>query len=284
MLARRLPGILPAMTPEESLEVTKLHSIAGLLEPGNGLARKRPFRTPHHSISAAGLVGGGPGLPRPGEVALANHGVLFMDELPLFRRDVIESLRAPLEDGIVRVVRSGGAVAFRCRFSLVAAMNPCPCGYLEDPSRPCRCTGHQLASYRARLSGPVLDRFDLQLGMTRVTGDDLVTGGSGEPSAIVRARVEAARAIQRERFGHPHATNASVRKRTLFEKGDFSRDAFRCVRSRVDAGIVTGRGFERVLRVARTIADVEGGGAVEERHVGKALMYRSDTVVGGVAA
>ncbi len=284
MLARRLPGILPRMSSQEALEVTRLHSIAGLLAEQQGLIQHRPFRTPHHNVSAAGLIGGGPGLARPGEVVLANHGVLFMDEMPLFRRDVLESLRAPLEDGVVRIVRSGGAVMFPCRFSLVGAMNPCPCGYLDDRSRTCRCSEHTLRSYRGRISGPLLDRFDIQVPTTRVTGGDLLESPDGETSASIRQRVEAARGVQHTRYGSTSATNASVSKTQLRLRGRFRPSAFPQLQVFVDNGSLTGRGFERVLRIARTIADLQGSDDVDEDHVAEALAFRLNDDREAVAA
>jgi magnesium chelatase family protein len=262
------------MSKEEALDVTRIHSIAGLIGAQQGLIQDRPFRAPHHNVSAAGLIGGGPGLARPGEVVLANHGVLFTDELPLFRRDVLESLRAPLEDGVVRIARRGGVVSFPCRFSLVAAMNPCPCGYLEELDRSCRCSGHVLRSYTARLSGPLLDRFDIQVPMTRLNGDELLRPQDCEPSSVIRERVEAAREVQRRRYGSPVATNASVSNRQLRLGGRFRSEAFPQLQSHIDSGSLTGRGFERVLRLARTIADLLQSEEVGREHVVRALAFR----------
>lgn len=277
MLARRLPGILPRMSPEEALEVTRVHSIAGVLGDRMALVEQRPFRAPHHGVSTAGLIGGGAGLARPGEVVLANHGVLFMDEMPLFRRDVLESLRAPLEDGVVRIVRGGGAVTFPCRFSLVAAMNPCPCGYAEDPARSCSCSEQVLRGYRNRVSGPLLDRFDMQVEMSRVTGDDLLRAPDGEASKTIRARVESVRDVQRARYGSSSATNASVSKGDLRRCGAFHPSVFRALRTHVDNGTLTGRGLDRVLRLARTLADLEGSAEAGARHASAALALRVET-------
>jgi magnesium chelatase family protein len=284
MIARRVPGLLPAMSKKESLDVTRIHSVAGLLGRHQGLVERRPFRMPHHNVSVAGLIGGGAGLARPGEVALAHHGVLFLDELPLFRRDVLESLRAPLEDGVVRVARSGGLVSFPCRFSLVAAMNPCPCGYRDDPERACDCSEMQLRAYRGRISGPLLDRFDIHLGMKRLRSVDLVGRSEGESSAVVRQRVEAAREIQRARFSCRAATNASVGKRALMERGGFRPDALAPLCSAIDDASLTGRGMERVLRVARTIADLAQRTEVGPEHVQEALAFRLTEDVEGIAA
>ncbi|HJS47527.1 MAG TPA: YifB family Mg chelatase-like AAA ATPase, partial [Gemmatimonadales bacterium] len=216
MLARRLPSILPALTLEEALETTKIHSVAGLLAPGQALCAVRPFRAPHHTISDAGLVGGG-GAPRPGEASLAHHGVLFLDELPEFRRHVLEVLRQPLEDGVVTLSRAAMSLTYPARFTLVAAMNPCPCGHLGDPARECRCPEPLVERYRSRLSGPLLDRIDIHLSVPAVAWKDLTGEEAAEPSAVIRARVEEARARQRERFagqGGLHA-NAHIGVRQL---------------------------------------------------------------------
>lgn len=274
MLARRLPGILPALSKEESLDVTRIHSVAGLIREEARLVDQRPFRTPHHNVSAAGLIGGGPGLARPGEVALAHNGVLFMDELPMFRRDVLESLRGPLEDGVVHIARSGGVVTFPCRFSLVAAMNPCPCGYGEDGAL-CPCSPTAVRLYRSRISGPLMDRFDLHLSMTRLRAVDLMRTKEGESSAAIRERVEAAREVQRKRYGRASATNASVPKRTLLNRGAFRHDAYEHLRDAIDEYRLTGRGMDRVLRVARTAADLRGSPDVERQDVDAALGFRS---------
>lgn len=282
MIARRLPGILPTMSKQESLDVTRIHSVAGLVG-GDGLVAERPFRTPHHNVSTAGLVGGGSGLARPGEAVLAHNGVLFMDELPLFRRDVLESLRGPLEDGVVRIARSGGVVTFPCRFSLVAAMNPCPCGYGSD-SELCRCSVHVVHSYESRVSGPLLDRFDIHLKMTRLNANDLLRHSGGEPSSVIRNRVEAARELQRERYGSPSATNASVTKSVLMQRGCFRAEVFDYLRLAVDDRRLTGRGIDRVLRVARTVADLAGAPEVGEDAIGLAIGFRPRPAVEAVAA
>lgn len=284
MLARRLPGILPRMSRQEALDVTRIHSLAGLLHAGQGLVRERPFRAPHHNVSTSGLVGGGLGLARPGEIVLANHGVLFLDELPLFRKDALEALRAPLEDGSVRIARRDGTVSFPCRFSLVAAMNPCPCGFGGDLWGRCECSDHALRGYRARVSGPMLDRLDMHVYMTRVSAGDLLDAPAGESSAAVRARVEAARAVQRKRYSSPTATNGSVSKSRLRSAGTFSSAAFPALRARVDSGSLTGRGVDRVLRLARTIADLRGEAEVGPEHVARALLLRAGDDVEEVAA
>lgn len=283
MIARRLPGILPAMSREESLDVTRIHSVAGLIGEEGGLVSRRPFRTPHHNVSAAGLVGGGSGLARPGEAVLAHNGVLFMDELPLFRRDSLEALRGPLEDGVVRIARTGGVVTFPCTFSLVAAMNPCPCGRGSE-SELCRCSPHVVHSYESRVSGPLLDRFDIHLTMTRLNASDLLRQAKGEPSAVIRERVEAARAVQRERYGSPSATNASVPKSLLMRDGRFRGDVYDKLRAAIDEQRLTGRGIDRVLRVARTVADLGGRGDVDAGAVSRALGFRPQRDTEAVAA
>lgn len=284
MIARRLPGILPRMTTTEALEVTRIHSVAGLLGEGRGLVEERPFRAPHHNVSVAGLIGGGSGLARPGEAVLANLGVLFMDEIPLFRRDALEALRGPLEDGVVRISRGGGTLTYPCRFSLVGAMNPCPCGWARDRIRPCVCSDQALSGYRGRISGPLLDRFDLQLEMSRMTASELLRSPDGEPSSSIRARVEAARAVQRERYGSPTATNASVSRRRLRADGRIDTGAFAPLRAYLDKGALTGRGVDRILRVARTIADLGGQADVDSEHVARALAFRTEATYNEVAA
>lgn len=275
MLARRLPGILPRMTTAEALDVTRIHSIAGLLQEGQGLVQARPFRSPHHHVSAAGLLGGGADLARPGEAVLANHGVLFLDEMPLFRRDALEALRAPLEDGVVRIARRGGSVAFPCRFSLVAAMNPCACGYTGAVGRACRCSDQVRRSYRNKVSAPMRDRFDMVINLTRLSSKELLTAPEGEPSEAIRTRVEAARDLQRERYGSASATNASVSKRELWRRGRFASDAHSQLGPHVDKGSLTGRGVDRVLRLARTVADLRASSDVDASDVARALALRA---------
>jgi len=273
MLAERVPGILPAMSLEESLEVTRIHSIAGLLG-GGGLIRERPFRSPHHHTSMAALVGGGSGIARPGEVALAHHGALFLDELPLYRREVLESLRGPLEDGIVRIARSGGTVTFACRFTLVAATNPCPCGFHGHPRRLCSCSAVELSRHNAKLSGPLLDRVDMGVTLDPLGRRELLEACTGEPSSLVRARVEAARASQTERYGSPLLTNASAPVSLVRKAVALSPAARELLGARIDQLALSGRGLGRVLRIARTMADLEGSADVRDEHVEGALYHR----------
>ncbi|MGH2555931.1 MAG: YifB family Mg chelatase-like AAA ATPase, partial [Actinomycetota bacterium] len=250
MLARRLPTILPAMTRREALEVTRLHSVAGILAEG-GLVESRPFRSPHHSISPAGLLGGGSGFLRPGEVSLAHNGVLFLDELTEFRRDAVEGLRQPLEDGRVVVARASGAVEFPARFALTAASNPCPCGYEGDPRRACRCLPHRLISYRQRLSGPMLDRVDIQLSVPRLTRAELLGSEPGESSSVIRARVEEARQRQQSRLAPSSLTcNAQMPGALARREARLTDRAEHLLSVAVESLALSGRSFDRALKVA----------------------------------
>jgi magnesium chelatase family protein len=283
MLARRMPTLLPAMTLEESLEVTRIFSVAGLLGADAHLIERRPFRSPHHSISPSGLIGGGSGLARPGEISLATHGVLFLDELPLFRRDVLDAMRGPLEDGVVRIARSGGLVTLPARFSLVGAMNPCPCGFYGSPERACLCSEPRFRAYRGRISGPLMDRFDIQAGVNRLGRAELLGAGDGEPSAAVRRRVERARALQAERYGSPLVTNASAPRSSLDASAALTPEGRRMLGDAIDALKLSGRGLDRVRRLARTIADLEGCAEVTDTHLGEALMFRTNDAAGEAA-
>jgi magnesium chelatase family protein len=284
MLARRLPSILPGVTLEEALEITKIHSVAGLLPRGAALVTTRPFRAPHHTVSDAGLVGGG-SAPRPGEVSLAHGGVLFLDELPEFHRHVLEVLRQPLEDGVVTLSRAAARLTFPARFTLVAAMNPCPCGHLGDSVQPCRCAPMLVERYHARISGPLLDRIDIHLRVPAVPYTELVAEGSGEPSGMIRARVEAARARQRERFlgrSDVHA-NAHMSSRDVRRHCRQSEEIADILRRAVERLGLSARGCHRVLKLARTIADLAGAADVAPPHVREAIQYRSlDRSVVGV--
>jgi magnesium chelatase family protein len=273
MLARRLPTILPAMTRQEALEVTRLHSVAGVLQ--GGLVAARPFRMPHHTVSPAALLGGGSGLARPGEVSLASHGVLFLDELTEFRRDAVEGLRQPIEDGRVVVARSSGVVEFPARFTLVAASNPCPCGFDGDRRRRCTCLPNRILHYRQRLSGPLLDRIDIQLFVPRLTRAELMGGETGERSESVRARVETARARQRQRLAGTRWTcNAQMPGAMARRRAQLTDGAAELLASAVDSLALSGRGFDRAIRVARTIADIAGDDRVGTEHMSEALGYR----------
>lgn len=273
MLARRLPSILPALTEDEALEVTAIHSVAGLLPASGGCLATRPFRAPHHSISSAGLVGGG-SMPRPGEVSLAHHGVLFLDELLEFPRAALESLRQPLEDGRVVIARAALSVAFPARFSLITAMNPCKCGHAGDARKTCVCSELEIINYRRRLSGPLADRIDMHVTLTPVPIGTLGDLKSGEPSAVIRSRVEGSRVIQRRRYASSTGTsvNASASRRLLWR--DVDREAKTLIGSAAETLGLSARGFDRVLRVARTIADLAESERITEAHVAEAVRYR----------
>lgn len=274
MLARRLASILPELTRDEALEATQLHSVAGLLA-GRGLLRQRPFRSPHHSISTVGLLGGGSSVLRPGEASLAHRGVLFLDELTEFRRDAIESLRQPLEDGCVVVTRATGSVTFPARFTLVAAANPCPCGFRDDPVRVCGCRDDQRARYMGKLSGPLLDRIDLRVRVPRLTKHELLGAAGGESSAVVRARVLDARDRQLHRYRNTAWTcNAHLPGPLARRQASLTDEAEILLGEAVDASALSGRGFDRVIKVGRTIADMEGVARVDVGHIAEALSYR----------
>jgi magnesium chelatase family protein len=273
MLARRLPGLLPPLSREEALEVTRIWSVAGRLPAGSGLLWRRPFRSPHHGASAPALAGGGAD-PKPGELSLAHFGVLFLDELPEFRRDALEALREPLEDGVVSVARAAGSRSFPARFLLVAAMNPCPCGFRGDPRHTCRCTERDVGRYRRKISGPLLDRIDLHVEVPAVAAADFGVTGEGESSSSVRERVVAARDRQQARTGDPRLVNGSLSGRTLKRDAKPSEPARRFLERALDRLGLSARSYHRVLRVALTIADLEGTEGIHESHVAEALRYR----------
>jgi magnesium chelatase family protein len=273
MLARRLPGLLPPLSREESLEVTRIWSVAGRLPARSGLLVQRPFRSPHHGASAAALAGGGAD-PRPGELSLAHFGVLFLDELPEFRRDALETLREPLEDGVVSVARAAGARTFPARFLFVAAMNPCPCGFRGDPRRACACSARDVARYRRKISGPLLDRIDLHVEVPALSSADFGSEADGEPSKAVRDRVVAAREVQRARSGDPRLVNASLSGRSGRSALKPTPDAKTLLDRAVDRLTLSARAYQRVLRVARTIADLAGRAAVGAPEVAEALRFR----------
>ncbi len=286
MLARRLPSILPPLSSDEALEVTAIHSVAGLLSASRGLSRARPFRAPHHTVSDVGLVGGGEG-PRPGEVSLAHQGVLFLDELPEFRRSSLEALRQPLEDGVVQISRSRGKATFPARLLLVCAMNPCTCGWFGDRSARCTCSPERLRSYRARLSGPLLDRIDVHVTLPPVEVAALQTSVRGEASKSVRARVEAAREMQRNRCRRGEvgaSTNASLAQRDVERIARPCEVGQRMLRAAVDRLALSARAYGKVLRVARTIADLEGAVGIGPAHLAEAIGLRVLDRGGALAA
>jgi magnesium chelatase family protein len=276
MLARRVPGVLPPLAYAEAIEATKIYSVAGGLRPGQGLVGERPFRAPHHTVSDAGLVGGG-SPPRPGEVSLAHAGVLFLDEFPEFRRSSLEALRQPLEDGLVQLVRARVSLTYPARFMLIAAMNPCPCGFHGTAPGRCICSPTQVDRYVGRVSGPLLDRIDLHIKVPALTGAGLTAGGTGETSATVRARVLAARQRQLHRFGAGAAgySNGDMGARHLREHCGIDPGGERLLKSAVQRLGLSARAYHRVLRVARTVADLAGAERIELPHLSEAVQYRS---------
>ncbi len=275
MLARRLPSLLSTLSEEEALEVTRIHSVAGLLEPGNPLVRERPYRAPHHSISHVGLVGGGAPAPRPGEITLSHRGVLFLDEMPEFRRDALEVLRQPLEEGCVTISRSLMTANFPARFILVGSMNPCPCGYWGDPVRNCSCSPGTIRRYFSKLSGPLLDRIDIQLEVPRLKPQELRTVKTGEGSEAVRERVTQARRVQEGRLGKQGACNAHMSTGELRRTCVLGREEEEFLLQSVIKLGLTARGYDRCLRISRTIADLAGRERIELAHLAEAVQYRS---------
>ena len=279
LLARSTPSIMPTMTIEESLEVTKIYSIAGMLPPDTPLIRHRPFRAPHHTISYAGLVGGGH-WPRPGEISLAHRGVLFLDELPEFGTRTLEGLRQPLEDRKVVIARASGTLTFPTNFIFMAAMNPCPCGYYGDPVRECTCSPATVTRYQKRISGPLLDRIDIHVEVPRVDYQKLTDERLGERSEAIRARVERAREVQRERFaGMPLSCNAGMgptEVRTICQLDETGRGLVRAAMQQLQ---MSARAFHRILKLARTIADLAGRERIETAHLAEAIQYRPRRMV-----
>jgi magnesium chelatase family protein len=271
MLAKRFAGILPPLTFEEALETTKIHSVAGQLNGGAGLLHQRPFRSPHHSISDAGLIGGGMGVPRPGEVSLAHNGVLFLDELPEFPRDVLEMLRQPIEDGEVTIARSTMSICFPAAFTLVSAMNPCACGFNGDATRECRCTPAIIQRYLGKISGPLLDRIDIHVEVPAVPFKELRGDSTAESSADIRARVERARAKQQAR-GYYNSRLPSGMLRKLCALDDAGE---RTLEMAVRKLSLSARAHDRILKVARTIADMAESEVVAAKHIAEAVQYRS---------
>jgi magnesium chelatase family protein len=275
MLARRLPGVMPPLSLEEALEVTKLYSVAGLLASNSSLITTRQFRSPHHTVSYAGLVGGG-AMPRPGEVSLAQHGVLFLDELPEFKRDALEVLRQPVEDGKITIARAQASLTFPANFMLVAAMNPCPCGFYTDAARRCTCTPTQIHNYRRRISGPLYDRIDIHVEVPRLSEKELMAQPESEPSSAIRERVTAARRLQQERFeGSKVFCNARMRPRHMREFCAVGEEARDLLKNAISQFALSARAYDRILKLARTIADLGGTDRIETSHIAEAVQYRA---------
>ncbi|MDD5043810.1 MAG: YifB family Mg chelatase-like AAA ATPase [Patescibacteria group bacterium] len=273
-LARTIPTILPNLTVEESLEITRVYSAAGLLPPNQPVARKRPFRSPHHTASGVALVGGGT-WPKPGEISLAHRGILFLDEFPEFDRRVLENLRQPLEDGVVAVSRVSGTVEFPAKFILVAAQNPCPCGYASDPKRICTCSPMQILKYQKKVSGPLLDRIDIHIEVPQIDFEKMVSDNHGESSADIRGRVEAARGRQRERFGKSGIfANSEMSSEEVKKFCPLREDTRELLRNAVAQMRLSARSYHRVLKLARTIADLAGSEEITTEYVAEALQYR----------
>jgi magnesium chelatase family protein len=275
MLAKRIPTILPPMSLEEAIETTRIHSVAGVLEDSRGLVGTRPFRSPHHTISDAGLIGGG-AVPRPGEVSLGHNGVLFLDELPEFERNVLEVLRQPLEEGAVTIARASMSVTFPSRFMLAAAMNPCPCGFFGDPTRACRCTPPQIARYVSKISGPLLDRIDIHIEIPAVKYKELRGTTEVESSAAVRERVIKARALQLARYaGEKIYSNAQMPPRLIRKHCAITADGEKLLESAIARLGLSARAHDRILKVSRTIADLDDATDIEPKHLGEAIQYRT---------
>ncbi|MEE1284567.1 MAG: YifB family Mg chelatase-like AAA ATPase [Acutalibacteraceae bacterium] len=277
MLAKRIPSILPDMSFEESIETTKVHSVAGALPSGVSLIRSRPFRSPHHTVSPAGFSGGGGGsMPRPGEMSLAHNGVLFLDELPEFAKTTLESMRQPMEDGVINITRVAGTVSYACSFMLVCAMNPCPCGFYGHPTKECTCSHGSASRYLNRVSGPLLDRLDIHIEVPPVDYDDLSAKTKSESSAEIKKRVDAARQIQRERFkGTSTTCNAKMTPAQTREFCVVTDKANELLKNAFDRLGLSARAYDKILRVARTVADLDGSEQIDVKHISRAIQFRS---------
>jgi len=273
---KRIPTILPDLTLDEALETTKIHSVAGVLQQKHGLVGIRPFRSPHHTISDAGLIGGGT-IPKPGEVSLAHHGVLFLDELPEFKKNVLEVMRQPLEDGVVTIARAALSLTYPAQFMLVAAMNPCPCGYAIDPNNECACSGQMIQRYMSRISGPLMDRIDIHIEVPAVPFQEMAEKDDGEKSQHIQARVQKAREVQLYRFKSSENlfANAQMESQDLKNHCKLNQESNELLKTAMDKLGLSARAYDRILKVSRTIADLDGKEKIDSAHISEAIQYRS---------